>query len=150
MQIKDVKISELIPYENNPRKNHEAIKYVAESIQEFGFKVPIIVDANNLIVAGHTRLEAAKQLKMKTVPVLIADDLTDEQIKAFRLADNKASEFAQWDYTKLYEELDNIELDMGVFGFDEDLDIGSIFDNTIDETEKIKDPIVCPECGHVF
>ena len=82
------------PYGKNPRKNDEAVKYVAESIKQFGFKVPIIIDCDGVIVAGHTRYKAAKKLKMETVPCIVADDLTDEQIKAFRLADNKVAEKA--------------------------------------------------------
>lgn len=110
-------INDLIPYENNPRINDNAVDAVAASIREFGFKVPIIVDRNNVIVAGHTRLEAAKRLGLDTVPVIIADDLTDEQIKAFRLADNKTSELSKWDFTKLEEELKALTFDMEQFGF---------------------------------
>lgn len=111
-------IDEIIPYEKNPRKNDKAVKYVANSIKEFGFKVPIIVDKNNVIVAGHTRLKAAKQLGLTEVPVIIADDLTPEQIKAFRLADNKVSEFAKWDDDLLLEELGEIVgINMDDFGF---------------------------------
>lgn len=97
MNIIEMNVDELIPYENNPRKNDEAVEKVALSISAFGFKVPIVVDANNVIVTGHTRLKAAKKLGITTVPVIKADDLTDEQIKAFRLADNKVAEFSQWD-----------------------------------------------------
>ena len=119
MEIKIVKVSELIPYEKNPRKNDEAVEYVANSIKEFGFKIPIIVDKNNIIVAGHTRLKAAKKLGLKEVPIIVADDLSDEQIKAFRLADNKVSEIAEWDEDLLKIELaDIVELDMNDFGFD--------------------------------
>lgn len=92
MKIYDLPIEDLIPYEKNPRNNKKAIDYVAASIEEFGFKVPIVVDSNKILVAGHTRLEAAKKLGLKSVPVLIADDLSGEQIKAFRLADNKTAE----------------------------------------------------------
>ena len=118
MKIEYKNIGEIVPYENNPRFNDEAVKYVANSIKEFGFKVPIIIDKNNVIVAGHTRLKAAKQLKLKQVPVIKADDLSEEQIKAFRLADNKVSEKALWDMSKLNIELDNIDLDMSDFGFE--------------------------------
>ena len=117
MQIVYKKIDEVIPYENNPRKNDEAVDYVAKSIKEFGFKVPIIIDKNNVIVTGHTRLKAAKKLQLKEVPVIMADDLTEEQIKAFRLADNKVSEFAEWDDDLLKFELDDIDIDMTDFGF---------------------------------
>lgn len=123
MDIIYKKINEVIPYEKNPRKNDEAVKYVAESIKEFGFKVPIIIDKNNVIVAGHTRLKASKKLGYKEVPCIIADDLTPEQIKAFRLADNKVSEMAEWDIDLLNEELEDIiDLNMEDFGFDLNLD----------------------------
>ena len=98
MQIITKYIGELTPYEKNPRKNDEAVKYVANSIAEFGFKIPIVIDKNGVIVCGHTRYKAAKQLGIEKIPCIIADDLTDEQIKAFRLADNKVSEKAKWDF----------------------------------------------------
>lgn len=123
MEIVYKKIDEVIPYEKNPRNNDEAVKYVAESIKQFGFKVPIIVDKDNIIVAGHTRLKAAKQLGLKEVPTITADDLTPEQVKAFRLADNKVSEKAEWNMDLLGEELENLDIDMSAFGFDEDLDM---------------------------
>lgn len=119
MNIINIKLSDLKPYERNPRNNKEAVDYVANSIREFGFKNPIIVDKNNVIVAGHTRYLACKKLGIKEVPCVIADDLTDEQIKAFRLADNKVAEIATWDLDLLDEELDDIlNFDMSDFGFD--------------------------------
>ena len=118
MEIIEKKVSELIPYENNPRINDMAVEYVQNSIAEFGFKVPLVITADNVIVAGHTRLKAAKNLKLKTVPCIVADDLTPEQIKAFRLADNKVGEMAEWDLEKLGFELENLDMDMSVFGFD--------------------------------
>lgn len=125
MNIQMLKLSGIKPYENNPRKNNEAVKYVAQSIKEFGFKVPIIIDKNNVIIAGHTRYKAAKRLKMKEVPTIIADDLTDEQVKAFRLADNKVAEKAEWDFDLLPLEINNIvNIDMGAFGFDLDFNGG--------------------------
>ena len=115
-------VSEVRPYEKNPRKNAEAVKFVKASIEQFGFKVPIIVDSNRVIVCGHTRLLAAKSLGMSEVPCIMADDLTDDQIRAFRLADNKVGEFAEWDMDLLGDELDAIadacDIDMGDFGFD--------------------------------
>ena len=122
MEIINKKLTELIPYKNNPRKNDEAVKYVANSIRDFGFKVPIVIDKNNVIVAGHTRYKASQQLGLKEVPCIVADDLTEEQIKAFRLADNKVSEFAEWDFSILDDELEDIDIDMEQFGF-EDLEI---------------------------
>ena len=115
------KVSELIPYVNNPRNNDDAIDAVASSIKNFGFKVPIVVDSNNEIINGHTRLKAAKKLGLETVPVIVADDLTPEQIKAFRLADNKVGEIATWDEDALIielEELENLNFDMSEFNFD--------------------------------
>lgn len=114
-----LKLSDIKPYEKNPRKNNEAVKYVAESIKEFGFKVPIVIDKDNVIIAGHTRYKAAKRLKMKEVPTIIADDLTDEQVKAFRLADNKVAEKSEWDFDLLPLEINDIlSFDMEDFGFE--------------------------------
>ena len=122
MTVNDKKLSEIKPYENNPRNNDGAVDAVAASIKEFGFKQPIVVDANGVIVAGHTRYKAAKKLKLKTVPVVVADDLTDEEIKAYRLADNKVGELAEWDFDSLADELSDIfDLDMSQFGFDVDM-----------------------------
>ena len=119
MNIVMKKTSELIEYENNPRNNEAAIDAVANSIKEFGFKVPIVITKENVIIAGHTRLKASLKLGLATVPCIVADDLTEGQIKAFRLADNKTAELASWDFTKLESELESIEMDMSVFGFEE-------------------------------
>lgn len=118
MKVIDIETSKLIPYENNPRLNEDAVPYVAESIRTYGFKVPIVIDKHNVIVTGHTRWKAAQSLHMKTVPCIIADDLTDDQIRAFRLVDNKVSEYATWDFAKLEIELDNIDMDLSSFDFD--------------------------------
>lgn len=131
-QIQMKSVDELIPYVNNPRQNDDAVDAVASSIKNFGFKVPIVVDGGNEIVNGHTRLKAAKKLGLDEVPVIVADDLTPEQIKAFRLADNKVGEIAEWDDSMLLselEELAELEFDMTQFGFD-DLDF-------VDETAEI-------------
>lgn len=117
MNIINIELKKIKQYEKNPRKNDEAVGPVAESIKEFGFKVPIIVDKDNVIVAGHTRYKAAKRLKLKEVPCIVADDLTEEQIKAFRLADNKVGEIAEWDFDLLNMELESISFDMSSFGF---------------------------------
>lgn len=121
MNIVDKNVDEIIPYENNPRKNDKAVLAVAKSIQEFGFKVPIVIDKNNIIVNGHTRLKAAKKLGLETVPCIVADDLTPDQIRAFRLADNKVGEIATWDDDKLEEELTELTgiIDMQDFGFED-------------------------------
>ena len=119
MKIVEMNVADIIPYENNPRKNDNAVEAVANSIRDFGFKVPIIVDAENVIVAGHTRLKAAEKLGLEKVPVIVADDLTEEQVNAFRLADNKTGELAEWDFDKLAEELSLVgDIDMSLFGFD--------------------------------
>ena len=151
MKIVDKKIEELKPYDKNPRINDEAVDYVANSIKEFGFKVPIVIDKNNVIVAGHTRLKASKKLGLDKVPCIVADDLTDEQIKAFRLADNKVSEQASWNYDLLDKELDIIDIDMSLFGFDTD-DFDT--ENNEYEEQELKENKTqlhkCPECGCEF
>ena len=139
-----MKIEDVIPYEKNPRINKNAVSSVANSIKEFGFKNPIIVDKNNVIIAGHTRLKAAKKLKMTHVPVIVADDLSEEQVKAFRLADNKTSELAEWDDDLLNEELGGIfELDMSDFGFEEldlEKDENDIIEDEIPEVDENAEP----------
>ena len=109
MNIVNLKVEELIPYINNPRNNTEAVDKVAASIKEFGFKVPIVIDKDNVVVTGHTRLLASKKLGLQEVPCVIADDLSPAQIKAFRIADNKVSEYAQWDEDMLKVELEELE-----------------------------------------
>lgn len=156
MQIIDKKISELIPYENNPRNNDGAVDAVANSIKAFGFKVPVVIDKDNVIVAGHTRLKAAKKLKLKTVPCVIADDLDENQIKAFRLADNKTGELALWDFDGLVDELADIcNIDMSEFGFDIDLSIDNDAETAINPPsdfksfdEKTETKHICPRCGY--
>lgn len=119
MKIVEKSIDSLKPYANNPRHNDNAVGAVAESIREFGFKVPIIIDSSGEIVAGHTRHKAAKQLGLKKVPCIIADDLTPEQVKAFRLADNKVGELATWDNELTFLELSELDkIDMTRFGFE--------------------------------
>lgn len=118
MQIVQKKVADIKPYEKNPRKNDASVDYVANSIREFGFKQPIVIDKNCVIVAGHTRYKAAKKLNLDEVPCIMADDLTDEQIKAYRLADNKVGETSDWDTSLLDDELEKIlNLDMWQFGF---------------------------------
>ncbi len=119
MQVKTVSIDKIKPYENNPRNNDDAVDAVANSIKEFGWQQPIVVDNGGVIIAGHTRYKAAKQLKLKEVPIVVADNLTKEQVNAYRLADNKSGELATWDDDELQEELDKIlDIDMTDFGFD--------------------------------
>ena len=150
LRIIQKKTDDLIPYEKNPRKNDAAVEKVAASIKEFGFKVPIIIDSDGVIIAGHTRLKAAGELGLKKVPCIVADDLTEKQIKAFRLADNKTAEFSDWDFELLTDELEELnDIDMAEFGFDL---------NALEEEPQKKDPeeaereyqCVCPNCGHIF
>lgn len=123
MRIKMVPITDIIPYENNPRKNADAVQYVKNSIKEFGFRVPMVLDAENVIVCGHTRFLAAQELGITEVPCTYADDLTEEQIKAFRLADNKTAEMSAWDFEKLELELSELPgIDMADFGFELDFE----------------------------
>lgn len=131
------KIDELKPYKNNPRKNDKAVKAVADSIKEFGFKVPIILDSNMEIIAGHTRLKAAKRLKYKEVPCIIADDLTPDQVRAFRLVDNKVGELAEWDIDLLNIELSEIELDLTPFDFK--------IEKTVNDIEEDDYEVVAPD-----
>ena len=121
MKVKEISVAQIKPYPHNPRKNEAAVEPVAASIKAFGFKVPIVLDKDGVIVAGHTRLEAAKRLGLDKVPCVVADDLTPEQVKTFRLADNKTAEMASWDVEMLADELADIsEFDMREFGFDGD------------------------------
>lgn len=120
MNIVEKNIEELKAYEKNPRHNEKAVDAVAASIKEFGWKVPVVIDKDGVIAAGHTRVAAAKKLGIKTVPCIVADDLTEEQIRAFRLADNKTAELAEWDEDLLALELEALrDFQMEQFGFDD-------------------------------
>lgn len=122
MNIQQISINDLKPYPQNAKKHPaEQVEHIANSIREFGFQQPIVVDKDNVVVIGHGRLLAAKKLNMDSVPCVRADDLTDEQIKALRLADNKTNE-SKWDFDLLDMELSDIEIDMEQFGFDLDID----------------------------
>lgn len=134
MEVVNMNITDVKPYENNPRINDDAVEATANSIKEFGFQQPIVVDKDNVIIVGHTRLRAAKKLGLKQVPVVTADNLTDEQVRAYRLADNKTGELADWDEDLLKIELgDVIDLDMTDFGFED------LVDTYDEETEKYTD-----------
>lgn len=144
MEIKIVykKVNELKAYENNPRDNDKAVEAVANSIREFGFKVPLVITEDNVIVTGHTRLKAAKYLGLDTVPCIIASDLNEEQIRAFRLADNKTAELADWDFELLEEELAQIEEDMSKYGFpkiEEEFDDEDIKDDEFNEDDFVSE-----------
>lgn len=158
MQIYDKPLGWLTPYKNNPRNNDEAVEPVANSISEFGFKVPIVATSDGEIINGHTRWKAAKKLKLKTVPVIIADDLTEEQVRAFRLADNKVAEIAQWDIELLLSEIESVDnLDMTLFGFaDSDYTLDDFEDEETDtdisedEIESEGDSVSSVEYGDIY
>lgn len=142
VQVKNVEIGKIIPYEHNPRDNAEAVEPVANSIKEFGWQQPIVVDKDGVIIAGHTRYKAALKLKLKEVPVVYAEGLSDEQVKAYRLADNKSGELAVWDDDLLASELkelnDSLDIDMSDFGFD---DIDSLTDDTEAEDDNFDEKL---------
>lgn len=163
MKIEYKKIDDLKPYARNPRKNDDAVDYVANSIKEFGFIVPVVIDNKNVIVAGHTRYKAAKKLGIEDIPCIIADDLTEKQINAFRLIDNKTQELSSWDYGKLIEELTGLvdDIDMTQFAFapiGEDKNDGTEATQDLDEGEELSlDDFsdesfncTCPCCGFKF
>lgn len=136
-------LNEIKPYKNNPRINDDAVEMVAKSIEEFGFKNPLIVDSNKIIIAGHTRLKAAEKLGIEEIPVIIADDLTEDQANALRLVDNRTSELAEWDFEKLKQELDNINMSMHEFDFNYDElnieDLKPIEEDNFDLDEALKE-----------
>lgn len=146
------KVNDLLPYENNPRHNEGAVDPVSESIVRYGYKVPIIIDGNGTIITGHTRLKALQKLGIESVDVILADDLSDEQVKEFRLVDNKVSEFAKWDSVKLEEELANLENSLEEFSFMSitDMDIDSFFEEKPESAEKKPKTVICPHCGEEF
>lgn len=152
MNVVEMNIGDIFPYENNPRKNESAVEPVANSIKEFGWQQPIVVDKDNVIIVGHTRWEAAQRLGLKKVPVLVADNLTEEQAKAYRLADNKTNEISGWDFTALDEEMEELKnIDMTQFGFDEleDYNIDDLFGEAPEKekSEGTDHIITCPYCG---
>ena len=153
LSVSYIPIKDITPYENNPRRNEDAVSKVADSIREFGWQQPIVVDSNNVIIVGHTRYKAALELGMTQVPVHVATELTEEQVRAYRLVDNKTNEFAEWDFTKLQDELSSIDdVDMmSEFGFfSAAIDWQDVKPLTKTTYEPPKhDMIRCPKCGHV-
>ena len=159
MQIEYWDIERLQPYARNPRKNDEAVPKMAGLIREFGFKVPVIVRSTGEVIDGHLRLKAAWSLGMTQIPVVIADEWTDAQVKAFRLAVNRSAEWAEWDEELLKLELDDLKLenfDLDLIGFDEahfasldDVDLEHFFTEA-EQKEKKKKTVVCPHCGEEF
>lgn len=162
LKVEQWKTENVIPYKNNPRQNDQAVESVAESIKQFGFQQPIVVDKDGVIIVGHTRLKAAKKLGLKTVPVIVADNLSEEKAKAYRLADNKTGELAGWNFELLDIELQELnelsDIDMTDFGFfessnisDEDLEKWLEDEKEPkEEQEESKETLVCPKCGEVI
>ena len=154
-------IGKLIEYARNPRKNDHAVDRVAAAIREFGFRVPVVAKSDGTVVDGHLRLKAAKKLGLTEVPVVLADDMTDLQIKAFRLSVNKMAELAEWDDELLaieLHELNAADFDMALLGFDASelsikMGMGADFTPGTEEDQSRldeKSPITCPACGHEF
>ena len=166
MKVETVSIESLIPYANNPRNNEEAIEKVARSIDEFGWQQPIVVDENMVVIVGHTRLLAAKSLGLNEVPIHVADKLTDEQARAYRLADNRTNEYASWNMNLVgieLRELDDLGMDIELTGFS-NIELASLLidPELIDESYD-KDGVMeigqedfnkfdnkCPRCGFEF
>lgn len=146
MKIVEKRLDDIRPYERNPRRNEAAVEYVANSLREFGWKQPIVIDKDGVIVAGHTRYKAALSLGWETAPCVIADDLTPKQIKAYRIADNKVSDLSIWDNKLLLEELEELaQIDCDLFtGFD----VGDLFDDTLDESDA--SPVTDNDIGVVY
>lgn len=164
--IEQVAIADIMPYPGNPRRITEGIAPVKASIERFGFRIPILLDSQNVIICGHTRLEAAKQLNMPAVPCIRVEDLSDSEMKAFRLVDNKVAEYSSWDYEALAKELEGLPgVDLSQFNFPPLSDLQSAFEgcSVMDDdfiqksdfapiTDNIeKEPgVTCPFCGKQF
>lgn len=151
MNIKNIEVKDLVPYEKNTKKHDDVqINNVAESIKQYGFVQPIVIDKNNVVVIGHCRLLAAKKLKMENVPCVCVDDLTDEQVKALRIVDNKSNE-SPWDFDFLADELADIDLrDFDFkFGIDMDAEEEDFDESDLDEEVKKENVIVSINCNNV-
>lgn len=142
ISIEEWALDNLMPDPMNPRKNDAAVPGVKESIRAFGFRVPIVIDKTGNIIAGHTRYKAALELGLEKVPCIVADQLSEKQLKAFQLADNKTGEFAGWDNALLFQELDDLSgiFDMTVFGF-------NLKPAASEKKEKDPQWVICPRCG---
>ena len=154
MEIIYKSTKEIKPYENNPRNNDEAVAKVAASITDYGFRVPIIIDNDKVIVAGHTRYKAALKIGCESVPCIVINDLTPEQIRAYRLVDNKTAEYSSWNFEMLEKELKSLDIDISEFEFP---DLGETLDISDDDfytDETVKNvkvkSIKCPHCGETF
>ena len=159
MRIRQISVDKIIPYPGNPRKNQDAIDPVAASLREFGWRQPIVVDSDMVVIVGHTRLLAAQQLGLDKVPVTVADDMTPAQARAYRLADNRTGENAEWDNDLLAIELGELEgdFDLSLTGFSEEeiksLTFNGNFGPGTQDTQSNLDTlnpmfVLCPECGH--
>ncbi len=159
MEVRNMNIDDIKPYDNNPRDNDNAVESTANSIKEFGWQQPIVVDKDMVIIVGHTRYKAAKKLGYKEVPVVIASNLNKEQVRAYRLADNKTGELANWVYGDLMSEIQEIQdLDLTDFGFnDSDLDISDKWEDNV-SLDDYEEPdtsnfepkkCICPKCGYL-
>lgn len=159
MEVQNMSINDIKPYDNNPRNNDGAVDAVANSIKEFGWQQPIVVDKDMVIIVGHTRYKAAKKLGYKEVPVVVASNLNKEQVRAYRLADNKTGELANWVYGDLMSEIQEIQdLDLTDFGFnDSDLDISDKWEDNV-SLDDYEEPdtsnfepkkCICPKCGYL-
>ena len=151
MEIEEININEIIPYEKNPRKNDNAIDIVATSIKEYGIKQPIVIDKNNIIVVGHTRYKACKKLGIDKIPVLRAKDLSDAQIKGYRIMDNKSNEFAEWDMDLLNQEileLKDADFDLELTGFEDIFENKDEIKSEKEYDENIETTNKCPKCGY--
>lgn len=154
MTIQEMRLDEIKPYKNNPRKNDKAVQAVAESIKQCGYCAPIVVDENIVVLAGHTRLKALKKLGWSKCEVVVKEGLSEEQKRKYRLLDNKTNEFAEWDFEALESELDGLNFE----GFDFGLETGKMNFDLSDEdfisdteiTKSKKKTAVCPECGCNF
>src|SRR5918995_7078766 len=145
MKIEQWKLSDVKPYENNPRINDDAVDAVAASIREFGFRQPIVVDGDGVIICGHTRWKAAHKLGLDVVPVHVARELSPEQVKALRIADNQTASLAEWDLELLPIELASLqaaEFDLGLLGFDAD-ELAKLLDPSL--KDGLTDPDDIPE-----
>jgi site-specific DNA-methyltransferase (adenine-specific) len=148
MEVQEMKLADIRPYEKNPRRNDDAVDAVVNSIKEFGWQQPIVVDKDMKIIVGHTRYKAAKKLKCKTVPVVVADNLTEEQVRAYRIADNSTNALATWDFDLLLGEIQDLDYDFGDFGLNltdteagDDLDPDDIVEDDYEPPEELA-PVV--------
>ena len=152
MQIEYWDVEKLIPYARNPRKNDDAVPKMAGVIKEFGFKVPIVIKSDGSVIDGHLRLKAAQMLGMEQVPVVLADEWTPAQVKAFRLAVNRSAEWAEWDDELLKLELDDLKLenfDLGLIGFEDVLNNTPLEDyNNYETTEEPDEDEISDFVGH--